>query len=615
MTWKMNASWTLGPATRTPSRGSSRQGLPLPVPLRHVAERLFGTDLSQVRIIVSPVARRLGARAFTTGANIYVDPAQYSPDSEQWVRLLGHELAHVVQQREGRARNALGYGVAVVRDPALEAEADRMGQVLLRALREPTPEVMQCMVRSEQVEDVGDVELCFANGTLYIEGLSELMSRVARFPRLPLLRVALTSTSEDSATVWALIRPWDLYLWAFENQHGTWKFNLPGNPVAAGTTLTNITGQHDNLGTGSVTLDAGRVVSALEALANFNGPAESTAIKRDLACLVVALSEASRFHSVRESVARALDGQGAYALSEDLDLYKNWSTATNAGDANVAVKLLQPYAAPPGMAAPPLQRMESSSSRDIRGTREAFYRALFNPPVPRVQFPELLLPPPRYPRRGEAALGDTPAQKPDLMICHLPSGRRVHHGGLPIHTARAETLLEFCPNLLDIIVAIRQSNGLVGFPVLVQKRSVSDSSPGAPRSWYQNTLGLLPDFKPIPPARPATLAEGRAVAYRERCIAELEKGFGVAGNQLEKGPEPRCTGYLEYSIGGDFLDEARLIYDFANDRFFLVVNHYNPVRRTERGGYAETSRYDFLEVPGDYISPFVLLDVSAFNHL
>ncbi|PTL83705.1 DUF4157 domain-containing protein [Vitiosangium sp. GDMCC 1.1324] len=147
MPWKMNASRTLGPATRTTPRRPSQQGLPLPDPLRHAAERLFQTDLSQVRIIVSPLARRLGARAFTSGLKIYVDPSQYTPGTEQWLQLLGHELTHVVQQREGRVRNAHGYGVAVVRDEALEAEADEMGQVLMQALRKPAPEVMQRMAR------------------------------------------------------------------------------------------------------------------------------------------------------------------------------------------------------------------------------------------------------------------------------------------------------------------------------------------------------------------------------------------------------------------------------------------------------------------------------------
>jgi hypothetical protein len=41
---------------------------------------------------------------------------------------LGHELAHVVQQRAGRVRNPFGDGVAIVQDRTMEAEAQLRGQ-------------------------------------------------------------------------------------------------------------------------------------------------------------------------------------------------------------------------------------------------------------------------------------------------------------------------------------------------------------------------------------------------------------------------------------------------------------------------------------------------------
>ena len=69
----------------------------------------------------------IGALAFTHGTDLYFAPGQYNPQSTQGQQLLGHELTHVVQQRAGRVRNPLGAGVAVVQDPALEAEAERMG--------------------------------------------------------------------------------------------------------------------------------------------------------------------------------------------------------------------------------------------------------------------------------------------------------------------------------------------------------------------------------------------------------------------------------------------------------------------------------------------------------
>jgi hypothetical protein len=91
-------------------------------------EAYFGADFSAIRVHDGPEAASIGALAFTHGADLYFAPGHYHPTTPQGQRLLGHELTHVVQQRAGRVRNPLGPGVAVVQDPALEAEAERMGQ-------------------------------------------------------------------------------------------------------------------------------------------------------------------------------------------------------------------------------------------------------------------------------------------------------------------------------------------------------------------------------------------------------------------------------------------------------------------------------------------------------
>jgi len=76
---------------------------------------------------VGPQAAAIGALAFTQGSDIHFAPGQYNPMTPQGQQIIGHELAHVLQQRAGRVRNPFGTGVAVVQDHALEAEADRMG--------------------------------------------------------------------------------------------------------------------------------------------------------------------------------------------------------------------------------------------------------------------------------------------------------------------------------------------------------------------------------------------------------------------------------------------------------------------------------------------------------
>jgi hypothetical protein len=103
-------------------------GRPLPDAVRGKMEAALGADFSNVRVYVGPQAERIGAIAFTVGSDIYFAPGRYQPETVHGQQLLGHELAHVVQQRSRRVKNPLGSGLAVVQDHALEAEADHLGQ-------------------------------------------------------------------------------------------------------------------------------------------------------------------------------------------------------------------------------------------------------------------------------------------------------------------------------------------------------------------------------------------------------------------------------------------------------------------------------------------------------
>jgi GNAT superfamily N-acetyltransferase len=106
-------------------------------------EAAFGTSFADVRVHVGPEAASIGALAFTHGSDLYFAPGQYNPQTQHGQRLLGHELAHVLQQRAGRVHNPLGSGLAVVQDAALEAEAERKGQraatMVLQAARPDPP--------------------------------------------------------------------------------------------------------------------------------------------------------------------------------------------------------------------------------------------------------------------------------------------------------------------------------------------------------------------------------------------------------------------------------------------------------------------------------------------
>ncbi|HEX8114901.1 MAG TPA: DUF4157 domain-containing protein, partial [Kofleriaceae bacterium] len=109
-------------------------GTPLEPEIRQAMEGVFEADFSTVRVHHGSAAPALGAQAFTIGDSLYFAPGLYDPTSRGGVVLLGHELTHVVQQRAGRVANPYGHGVALVQDPVLEAEADRMGRFVAEEL-------------------------------------------------------------------------------------------------------------------------------------------------------------------------------------------------------------------------------------------------------------------------------------------------------------------------------------------------------------------------------------------------------------------------------------------------------------------------------------------------
>ncbi|MGK3963616.1 DUF4157 domain-containing protein [Sorangium sp. So ce1667] len=108
-------------------RGVNPTGIPSPVKAK--MEAAFGADFSGVRVHTSSSrATALGALAYTQGSEIHFAPGQWAPETTRGQELLGHELCHLEQRREGRVQATAQYkGVALNDAPALEAEADVMG--------------------------------------------------------------------------------------------------------------------------------------------------------------------------------------------------------------------------------------------------------------------------------------------------------------------------------------------------------------------------------------------------------------------------------------------------------------------------------------------------------
>jgi len=87
-------------------------GRPLEPALRQDMEQRFGHDFSQVRVHTGSAAelsaREVNANAYTVGQDIVFGAGQDNPESSTGMRLLAHELTHVVQQSRGGAVVATG---------------------------------------------------------------------------------------------------------------------------------------------------------------------------------------------------------------------------------------------------------------------------------------------------------------------------------------------------------------------------------------------------------------------------------------------------------------------------------------------------------------------------
>jgi hypothetical protein len=125
-------------AAPTAGRGAAPSadgaGERIPRDVQTKMEGSFGVDLSGVRIHPQSDAASREAIAYTEGADIHFSPGEYAPHTSAGQELLGHELAHVVQQSQGRVA-ATSQNKGANDDDGLEREADDAGARAARGER------------------------------------------------------------------------------------------------------------------------------------------------------------------------------------------------------------------------------------------------------------------------------------------------------------------------------------------------------------------------------------------------------------------------------------------------------------------------------------------------
>ncbi len=96
------AGGELQPAVEAEINDARRGGSALSADVRSGMEQGFGADFGGVRVHTGQQAdtlnRKLNARAFTTGRDIFFRQGEYAPASSSGQRLLAHELTHVLHQ-------------------------------------------------------------------------------------------------------------------------------------------------------------------------------------------------------------------------------------------------------------------------------------------------------------------------------------------------------------------------------------------------------------------------------------------------------------------------------------------------------------------------------------
>src|SRR5215213_9365470 len=110
---------------------TTSNGAPLPVAVKNPLSRSFSIDLTPIRVHTDAHAqltvRRLNTRAFAYANHIFLGPGESPGD----LRLMAHEVAHVVQQ----SRGAVLQHFTTSHGNALEHEAERASAAVMRGHR------------------------------------------------------------------------------------------------------------------------------------------------------------------------------------------------------------------------------------------------------------------------------------------------------------------------------------------------------------------------------------------------------------------------------------------------------------------------------------------------
>ncbi|HRW06065.1 MAG TPA: DUF4157 domain-containing protein [Caldilineaceae bacterium] len=149
-----DGAFDLDDATTSRINGARGGGQALDSTVQTQMSQSMGTDFSGVRVHTGSESHelneQLGAKAFTTGQDIFFRDGEYSPGSSGGQELIAHELTHVVQQGSG----AVGAGGEAMRvnapDDQFEQEADSVAKTVTSSAA--TPSIQREEMPEEEIQ-------------------------------------------------------------------------------------------------------------------------------------------------------------------------------------------------------------------------------------------------------------------------------------------------------------------------------------------------------------------------------------------------------------------------------------------------------------------------------
>ena len=88
-------------------------------------EEAMRVRLNSIHMVESPDVSALGVKAYAQGDTVHFATGQFRPDTEEGRKLIGHEFAHIVQQRQDNTKVA---ETPVLESASLEHSADVIGE-------------------------------------------------------------------------------------------------------------------------------------------------------------------------------------------------------------------------------------------------------------------------------------------------------------------------------------------------------------------------------------------------------------------------------------------------------------------------------------------------------